>query len=42
MQMGMYLSTSKAEVERLQTADIPFAYLFDRDGQIITVPVGDD
>lgn len=39
---GMYLSLTKAEAERLEAAAIPFAYLFDRDGQIMTVPVGDD
>jgi len=38
----MYLSVAKAEAERLETAGIPFAYLFDRDGQIVTVPVNDD
>jgi hypothetical protein len=38
----MYLSLTKAEAERLEAAAIPFAYLFDRDGQIMTVPVGDD
>jgi len=39
---GMYLTVAKAEAERLEAAGIPFAYLFDRDGQIMTVPVGDD
>jgi hypothetical protein len=38
---GMYLSVKKAEAERLEASGIPFAYLFDRDGQIVTVPVGD-
>ena len=38
----MYLTVVKAEAERLAASDIPFAYLFDRDGQIVTVPVGDD
>ena len=39
---GMYLTVSKTEAERLDVSGIPFAYLFDRDGQIVTVPVGDD
>lgn len=39
---GMYLSVPKTEAERLEAAGIPFAYLLDRDGQIMTVPVGDD
>jgi len=38
---GMYLTVAKAEAERLEAAGIPFAYLFDRDGRIMTVPVGD-
>ena len=39
---GTYLTVSKAEAERLETSGIPFAYLFDRDGRIMTVPVNDD
>ena len=39
---GMYLTVTKAEVERLEASGIPFAYLFDRDGQIMTVPVSHD
>ena len=39
---GMYLSVKRAEAERLEAAKIPFAYLFDRDGQIVTVPVAND
>ena len=39
---GMYLTVSKTEAERLDASGLPFAYLFDRDGQIVTVPVGDD
>ena len=39
---GTYLTAIKAEVERLDASGIPFAYLFDRDGQIMTVPVGND
>ena len=39
---GKYLTVSKAEAERLETSRIPFAFLFDRDGQIVTVPVNDD
>ena len=38
----MYLTVSKAEAERLETSGIPFAYLCDRDGRIMTVPVNDD
>jgi len=38
---GMYLTITKAEAERLEASGIPFAYLFDRDGRIMTVPVGD-
>jgi hypothetical protein len=37
-----YLTLTRAEAERLEASGIPFAYLFDRDGQIVTVPVGDD
>ena len=39
---GMYLTIAKAEAERLESSGIPFAYLFDRDGRIVTVPAGDD
>jgi hypothetical protein len=39
---GMYLTVSKAEAERLETGGFPFAYLVDRDGQIVTVPAGHD
>ena len=39
---GIYLSVKKAEAERLEASGIPFAYLFDRDGQIMTVPVNDN
>ena len=39
---GMYLTIAKAEAQRLEASSIPFAYLFDRDGRIMTVPVGDD
>ena len=38
---GMYLTVAKAEAERLEKSGIPFAYLFDRDGRIMTVPVSD-
>ena len=38
---GMYLTVSKAEAERLESAGFPFAYLFDRDGRIVTVPVNE-
>ena len=37
---GIYLTVTKGEAERLEASRIPFAYLFDRDGQIVTVPVG--
>jgi hypothetical protein len=39
---GTYLTVTKAEAERLEASEIPFAYLFDRDGQIVTVPVSND
>ena len=39
---GMYLTVTKAEAERLEASKIPFAYLSDRDGRIMAVPVGDD
>ncbi len=39
---GMYLTVKKAEAERLEASGIPFAYLFDRDGRIMTIPVGDE
>ena len=38
---GMYLTVSKAEAQRLEAAGIPFAYLVDRDGTIMTIPVND-
>ena len=38
---GIYLTVAKAEAQRLEASGIPFAYLFDRDGRIMTVPVGD-
>ncbi len=38
---GMYLTVKKAEAERLEASGIPFAYLFDRDGRIMTIPVND-
>jgi len=39
---GTYLTVAKTEAQRLEASGIPFAYLFDRDGQIVTVPVGND
>ena len=39
---GMYLTVTKAEAQRLEASQIPFAYLFDRDGRIMSVPVGND
>ena len=39
---GMYLTVLNAEAERLETSGIPFAYLSERDGRIMTVPVNDD
>ncbi len=39
---GMYLTVKKAEAERLEASGTPFAYLFDRDGRIMTIPVGDE
>jgi len=38
---GMYLTVAKAEAERLEASGIPFAYIHDRDGRIMTVPVND-
>jgi len=38
---GMYLAVKKPEAERLEASGIPFAYLFDRDGRIMTIPVND-
>jgi len=38
---GTYLTVAKAEADRLETSGIPFAYLFDRVGRIMTVPVGE-
>ena len=38
---GMYLSITNAEADRLAASDIPFAYLYDRDGKIVTIPVND-
>ena len=40
--VGMYLSVPKAEAERLAASGILFAYLFDRDGRILAVPVDSD
>ena len=37
---GMYLTVPQAEAERLEASGIPFTYLFDRDGRIVSVPVG--
>jgi len=39
---GLYLTVTKAEAEKLEAAGIPVAYLFDSDGRIMTVPVGQD
>jgi len=36
-----YLSAKQAEVDRLATAGIEFAYLVDHDGKIMTIPVND-
>ena len=38
---GTYLTVAKAEAQRLEASGIPFAYLLDRDGQIVTVPSND-
>ena len=37
----MYLTIKKTEAERLETSGIPFAYLVDHQGTIMTVPVND-
>jgi len=39
---GMYLTVKKAEAERLEASGIPFAYLVDHHGKIMTIPVGDE
>ncbi|MCX7428040.1 MAG: hypothetical protein NTW96_20730 [Planctomycetia bacterium] len=36
-----YLTLKQAEVERIAAAGIEFAYLVDRDGTIMTIPVND-
>jgi len=38
---GMHLTVAEAEAERLEASGIPFAYLSERDGRIMTVPVND-
>ena len=38
---GKYLSAKQAEVDRLVTAGIEFAYLVDHNGKIMTIPVND-
>ena len=38
---GMYLTVAKAEAQWLEAEGIPFAYLVDRDGTIMTIPVND-
>ena len=38
---GKYLSAKRAEVDRLATAGIEFAYLVDHHGKIMTIPVND-
>jgi hypothetical protein len=38
---GKYMTLTQAEVERIAEAGIEFAYLVDRDGKIMTVPVND-
>ena len=37
----MYLTITKAEAERLEASGIPFAYLVDHHGKIMTIPVND-
>ena len=37
----MYLTIKKTEAERLEASGIPFAYLVDHHGKIMTIPVGD-
>ena len=36
-----YLTLTRAEAERIAAAGIEFAYLVDRDGTIMTIPVND-
>ena len=39
---GKYLTAKTAEVEKIAAAGIEFAYLVDRDGKIMTIPVNDE
>ncbi|MBN2024053.1 MAG: hypothetical protein JW809_14820 [Pirellulales bacterium] len=39
---GTYLTVPRAEADRLESAGVPFARLFDRDGRIVAVPTGRD
>ena len=36
-----YLTLTQAEVERIAAAGVEFAYLVDRDGTIMTIPIND-
>jgi hypothetical protein len=36
-----YLTLTRAEAQRIASAGIEFAYLVDRDGTIMTIPVND-
>jgi hypothetical protein len=38
---GTYLTVSKAEAERLEASGIPFAFLYDYHGRLVSVPVND-
>lgn len=38
---GKYLTLKQAEIEHIAAAGIAFAYLVDRDGTIVTIPVND-
>lgn len=38
---NQYLTATQAEVDRLATAGVEFAYLVDHHGKIMTIPVND-
>jgi hypothetical protein len=38
---GKYLTARQAQIDKIATAGIAFAYLVDHDGTIMTIPVND-
>ena len=39
---GRYYVVSNSDAERLESTGVPFAYVYDVEGQVVTIPVNSD